>query len=60
MIVNAALTTFEYMNETHEKGAQLLAVERMLLLCNVNFNMSGRDVIQQHPYKLDQESKIKE
>lgn len=47
------------MNETHEKGAQLLAVERVLLLCDVNFNMSGRDVIQQHSHKLDQESKTK-
>lgn len=46
------------MNETHEKGAQLLAVECVLLLCNVNFNMSGGDVIQQHSYQLDQESKI--
>lgn len=45
------------MNETHEKCAQLLAVECVLLLSNVNFNMSRRDVIQQHSYKLDQESK---
>lgn len=44
------------MNKTHEKSAQLLAVEGVLLLCNVNFDMSGRDVIQQYSYKLDQES----
>lgn len=52
-----ALTTFEYMNETHKKCAQLLTVECVLLLGNVNFNMSRRDVIQQHSYKLHQESK---
>lgn len=52
-----ALTTFEYMNETHEECAQLLTVECVLLLSNVNFNMSRRDVIQQHSYELDQESK---
>lgn len=46
------------MNETHEKCAQLLTVERVLLLSNVNFNMSRRDVIQQHSDKLDQESKL--
>lgn len=46
------------MNKTHEKGAQLLAVERVLLLSNVNFNMSRRDVIQQYSYQLDQKSKI--
>lgn len=45
------------MNETHEKCAQLLTVECVLLLGNVNFDMSRRDVIQQHSYKLDQESK---
>lgn len=45
------------MDETHEKCAQLLTVECVLLLSNVNFNMSRRDVIQQHSYKLDQESK---
>lgn len=43
------------MNKTHEEGAQLLAVEGVLLLRNVNFDMSGRDVIQQHSYELDQE-----
>lgn len=48
------------MNETHEKCAQLLTVECVLLLSNVNFNMSRRDVIQQHSYKLDQESKSRE
>lgn len=44
------------MNKTHEKGAQLLAVEGVLLLRNVNFDMSGRDVIQQDSYQLNQES----
>lgn len=45
------------MNETHEKCAQLLTVECVLLLSNVNFNVPRGDVIQQHSYKLDQESK---
>lgn len=45
------------MNQTHEKGAQLLAVEGVLALRNVHFDVSGGDVIQQYPYKLDQESR---
>lgn len=45
------------MNETHEQCAQLLTVECVLLLGNVNFNVPRGDVIQQHSYKLDQESK---
>lgn len=44
------LTTFEDMYETHEQCAQLLAVEGVLLLCNINFNLSGGNVIQQHSY----------
>lgn len=43
------------MNETHEQCAQLLAVEGVLLLCNVHLNLSGRNVIQQHSYQLEQE-----
>lgn len=35
------LTTFEDMYETHEQRAQLLAVEGVLLFCNVHFNLSG-------------------
>lgn len=43
------------MYETHEQGAQLLAVEGVLLLCNVHFNLSGGNVIQQHSDQLQQE-----
>lgn len=49
------LTTFEDMYETHEQRAQLLAVEGVLLLCNVHFNLPGGNVIQQHSYQLEQE-----
>lgn len=42
------------MYETHEQRAQLLAVESVLLLCNVHFNLSGGNVIQQHSYQLEQ------
>lgn len=49
------LTTFEDMYETHEQCTQLLAVEGVLLLCNVYFNLSGRNVIQQHSYQLEEE-----
>lgn len=47
------LTTFEDMYKTHEKCAQLLAVEGVLLLCNIHFNLSGGNVIQQHSYQLE-------
>lgn len=43
------------MYETHEQCSQLLAVEGVLLLCNVHFNLSGGNVIQQHSYQLEQE-----
>ncbi len=43
------------MYETHEQCAQLLAVEGVLLLCNVHFNLSGWNVIKQHSYQLEQE-----
>ena len=49
------LTTFEDMYETHEQCTQLLAVEGVLLLCNVHFDFSGGNIIQQHSYQLQQE-----
>ncbi len=47
------------MYETHKQRAQLLAVERVLLLCNVHFNLSGGNVIQQHSDQLEQEPKTR-
>lgn len=35
------LTTFEDMYETHEQRAQLLAVEGVLLLSDLYFNLPG-------------------
>ena len=43
------------MYETHEQRAQLLAVEGVLLLCDVHFHLSGGNVIQQHSHQLEQE-----
>lgn len=43
------------MYETHEQCAQLLAVEGVLLLCNIDLNLSGGNVIQQHSYQLQEE-----
>lgn len=43
---NYVLTTFEHMYETHKQCAQLLAVEGMLLLCNVHLNLPGGNIIQ--------------
>lgn len=51
------LTTFEDMYETHEQCAQLLAVEGVLLLSDLYFNLPGWNVIQQHTYKLEKESR---
>ena len=49
------LTTFEDMYETHEQCTQLLAVEGVLMLCNVHFNLSRGNIIQQHSHKLKKE-----
>lgn len=49
------LTAFKDMYETHQQGSQLLAVEGVLLLCDVHFDPSGGNVIQQHPDQLQQE-----
>lgn len=49
------LTAFKDVYETHQQGSQLLAVEGVLLLCDVNFDPSGGNVIQQHPDQLQQE-----
>lgn len=35
------LTTFEDVYETHEQRAQLLAVEGVLLLSDLHFNLPG-------------------
>lgn len=51
------LTTFEDVYETHEQRAQLLAVEGVLLLSDFHFNLPGGNVIQQHTYKLEKESR---
>lgn len=49
------LTTFEDMYETHKQCAQLLAVEGVLLLCYIHFNLPGGNIIQQNSYQLEQE-----
>jgi len=43
------------MDETHEQRAQLLAVEGVLLLRDVHFDLSGGNVIQQHADQLEKE-----
>lgn len=49
-------TRFEDVDETHEKSAQLLAVECVLLLSHVHFHLLTGDFIQQHSYQLQKES----
>lgn len=49
------LTAFKDVYETHQQGSQLLAVEGVLLLCDVHFDPSGGNVIQQHTDQLQQE-----
>lgn len=39
------LTAFKDVYETHQQGSQLLAVEGVLLLCDVHFDPSGGNVI---------------
>lgn len=48
------------MYETHEQSAQLLAVECVLLLCYVHFNLSGGNVIEQDSDQLEQEPGTRE
>lgn len=48
------LTTFKDVYETHQQGSELLAVEGVLLLCDVHFDPSGGNVVQQHADQLQQ------
>lgn len=50
-----ALTAFEDVYEAHEQRAQLLAVEGVLLLCDVHLHLPAGDVVQQHADQLQQE-----
>lgn len=45
-IATSLLTAFKNMNETHEQRSQLLAVKRVLLLHNVHFDPSARNIVK--------------